>query len=117
MIFDSEDNAPEFINILKEGMRKSAKNPVTKEEFNKRVEEEQEQLKEKLKTAIENENKVEEVEENIINKDELLSQIQNKMKSVDADARNKAIAFVKAKGGKTSEMEIEDLKELLNILN
>ena len=28
---------------------------------------------------------------------------------------NKAIAFVKSKGGKTSEMEIEDLKTLFNM--
>ena len=28
---------------------------------------------------------------------------------------NKAIAFVKSKGGKTSEMEIEDLKILFNM--
>ena len=116
MIFDNEDNAPEFINILKEGMRKSTKSPISKEEFSKRVTEEKEQLKENLKKAIEKENEVEETaEENIINKDELLPQIQDKMKNADADTRNKAIAFVKSKGGKTSEMEIEDLKTLFNM--
>ena len=37
------------------------------------------------------------------------------MKTASADTRNKAIAFVKSKGGKTSEMEIEDLKTLLDM--
>ena len=114
MIFDNEDNAPEFINILKEGMRKSTKTPITKEEFDKRVIEEKEQLKENLKIAIEKEDEDKE-EDNIINKDELLPQIQDKMKNADADTRNKAIAFVKSKGGKTSEMEIEDLKTLFDM--
>lgn len=117
MIFDNIDNAPEFINILKEGMRKSAKSPISKEEFSKRVTEEKEQLKENLKKAIEKENEVEETaEENVVNKDELLSQIQTEMKTANVDLRNKAIAFVKSKGGKTSEMEIDDLKVLLDML-
>ena len=97
-------------------MSKSAKSPITKEEFNKRVVEEQEQLKENLKVAAEKENEVEDIEEDIVNKDELLSQIQTKMKTANVDIRNKAIAFVKSKGGKTSEMEIDDLKSLLDML-
>ena len=106
-----ELSAENFMKAFETGVKSSMKKKLSDEEIKiaKATEEkETQQLAERIK---------EEVEENIINKDELLSQIQNKMKSVGADARNKAIAFVKAKGGKTSEMEIEDLKELLNILN
>lgn len=111
-----ELSAENFMKAFETGVKSSMKKKLSDEEIKiakKTEEREIQQLVEKIKEEVLSED----IEENTVNKDELLSQIQNKMKSVDADARNKAIAFVKAKGGKTSEMEIEDLKELLNILN
>ena len=113
-----EFNAHNFINAIEEAIKNTSSTKMSDEEFKINQEKEKKANDEKAISQIQNVlSEVEDIEENVVNKDELLSQIQNRMKSVDADARNKAIAFVKAKGGKTSEMEIEDLKELLNILN
>ena len=115
MIFDNEDNAPEFIEILKEGMRKSAKSPISNEEFNKRVEEEKILLKEKLAEAIESEDRQTE-EDVVVNKDALLNQIQDKMKNVDTETKTKVFAIVKAEGGKIKELSVEKLQEILDII-
>ena len=114
-----EFNAHNFINAIEDAIKNTSSTKMTDEEFKINQEKEKKENDEKAISQIQNvlseiegKNEME-----IINKDELLSQIQNKMKSVDVDARSKAIAFVKSKGGKTSEMEIEDLKEVLKILN
>lgn len=113
-----EFNAHNFINAIEDAIKNTSSTKMTDEEF--KVEQEKEkQINDEI--AISQREEVlsqidgKTAEENIINKDELLPQIQDKMKNADADTRNKAIAFVKSKGGKTSEMEIEDLKILFNM--
>ena len=113
-----EFNAHNFINAIEDAIKNTSSTKMTDEEF--KVEQEKEKQindeiaisqREEVLSQIDGKSE----EDNIINKDELLPQIQDKMKNADADTRNKAIAFVKSKGGKTSEMEIEDLKTLFNM--
>lgn len=113
-----EFNAHNFINAIEDAIKNTSSTKMTDEEF--KVEQEKEKQindeiaisqREEVLSQIDGKSE----EDNIINKNELLPQIQDKMKNADADTRNKAIAFVKSKGGKTSEMEIEDLKILFNM--
>ena len=113
-----EFNAHNFINAIEDAIKNTSSTKMTDEEF--KVEQEKEKQindeiaisqREEVLSQIDGKSE----EDNIINKNELLPQIQDKMKNADADTRNKAIAFVKSKGGKTSEMEIEDLKTLFDM--
>lgn len=112
-----EFNAHNFINAIEDAIKNTSSTKMTDEEFKFKQEEEKRINDEFAISQRENVLfQTEDTEENVVNKDELLSQIQTKMKTANVDLRNKAIAFVKSKGGKTSEMEIDDLKALLDML-
>ena len=109
-----ELSAENFMKAFEIGVKSSMKKKLSDEEIKnaKAIEEKEiQQSAEKIREEVLSQAE----EDNTINKDELLPQIQDKMKSADAETRNKAIAFVKSKGGKTSEMEIEDLKTLFDM--
>ena len=112
-----EFNAHNFINAIEDAIKNTSSTKMTDEEFKFKQEEEKRINDEAAISQRENVlSQTEDTEENVVNKDELLSQIQTEMKTANVDLRNKAIAFVKSKGGKTSEMEIDDLKALLDML-
>jgi hypothetical protein len=111
-----EFNAHNFINAIEDAIKSTSSTKMTNEEF--KVEQEKEKkINDEIAISQKEEvlSQIDGKSEEVINKDELLPQIQDKMKSADAETRNKAIAFVKSKGGKTSEMEIEDLKTLFDM--
>ena len=113
-----EFNAANFINAIEDAIKNTSSPKMTNEEFKKAQEKEKEMndnmvisKKEEVLSQIEETDTA-----TSTSKEELLIQIQDKMKVANADTRNKAITFVKSKGGKTSEMEIEDLKTLIEML-
>lgn len=114
-----EFNAHNFINAIEDAIKNTSSAKMTNEEFKIKQEEEKKQndelviaKKEEVLSEIEGIKK----EEDVVNKDEMLDKIQALMKTAPADKRSKAIAFVKANGGKTKELPIEGVKELLEML-
>lgn len=111
MVFENGNNAPEFIQILKDGMKGSITKPITDKEFDKMVKEEQEVIKNKAKEVTE-EIKQKEIEENTPSKEELLEQIKSKMND-----SNKKIVISMVKGfGKTkiADLEATQINEIIS---
>ena len=112
-----EFNAHNFITAREDAIKNTSTTKMTEEEFKVKQEEEKKandelviSQKQSVLSNMEGNN-----DEDVVDKDSLLAQIQDKMKVSSADVKAKVIAFVKSKGGKTTEMEIEDLKTLLNM--
>lgn len=111
MDFEGEDKTREFIDILKEGMRKSKKKTMTREKFDEEAKKDKIKEDEKAKEFIQD--KVE--EDSKVNKAELLDEI--KALATTTEARKKLTEYMKASNvSKVGDFNVEQLKEIREAL-
>ena len=111
MDFEGEDKTREFIDILKEGMRKSKKKTMTREKFDEEAKKDKIKEDEKAKEFIQD--KVE--EDSKVDKAELLDEI--KALATTTEARKKLTEYMKASNvSKVGDFNVEQLKEIREAL-
>lgn len=104
--FEDEFKTQAFIETLKEGMRKSKRKPVSKEQFNKMVEAEQQETKQKAQDFV----KKEEVA-NLPTSEELIGDIK-KLVGANADCKLALMEKMKSTGKKINDFSVEELIDI-----
>lgn len=110
-----ELSAENFMKAFEIGVKSSMRNKISDYELEMAKQEEEKELEIEAE-KIKNETLAEEKEEEIVDKQVLLDELQAKIKTAESDVRAKAVAYVKSKGGKPQELEIEDIKTVLEML-
>jgi hypothetical protein len=110
MIFEGDDTAKEFIDVLKNAMKSAIKKPVSDEEFKTLQEVEKQESVEQLDTVIDEMDKKPEK-----STEELINEI--KQLSVDPNKKRLLLEQMKASGKKISEFSVEELEEIIKVMN
>lgn len=114
MIFEGKDTAKEFLNIIKDGLRNSSSEILTKEEFDEKAEEEIQKINENAEN-IAKELEQEEKEQNKKTAKELRDIIKNL--ATTKEKKTKLLAKMKEFGKtKVTDLEIEELESVISEL-